>query len=244
MRWIINHIRGSVGVFLISFLIAPYLYLYHMKKKKEKEIKDKEYRKIIERQKQYYNSMMRNYIGIRKFQHDIGNQLFCLKRFLENRDVEGSLDYLRDIVFDYEKIGTKIETGNHILNMVVEDVVKEEDNIAIEWNGYFPGKTKIRDTDLSVLFANILKNAKEEVMNVPDRKITVTVRLLNGAVFISCKNAVNPERIRLRKGEGRGIGLVKVKEIVECYGGEMKIKSGEEFMIELLFYGVMNYADS
>ena len=60
MRWIINHIRGSVGAFLISFLIAPYLYLYHMKKKKEKEIKDKEYRKIIERQKQYYNSMMRN----------------------------------------------------------------------------------------------------------------------------------------------------------------------------------------
>ena len=77
MRWIINHIRGSVGAFLISFLIAPYLYLYHMKKKeKKKKIKDKEYRKIIERQKQYYNSMMRNYIGIRKFQHDIGNQLF------------------------------------------------------------------------------------------------------------------------------------------------------------------------
>ena len=80
-------------------------------------------------------------------------------------------------------------------------------------------------------------------MNVSERKITVTVRLLNGAVFISCKNAVNPERIGLRKGEGRGIGLVKVKEIVECYGGEMKIKSGEEFMIELLFYGVMNYAN-
>lgn len=244
MHRFISHIRGSIGLFLISVLIVPYLYFLHVKKRKKQEIEKREYQRIIKRQKQYHNRMMRRNIGIRKFQHDIRNQLFCLKRFLESGDIDGGLEYLQDMMHDCSKTGTKVETGNYIIDIVVEDIIKEEDHIAVEWNGCFPEKTKIKDTDLSILFANILKNAKEEIMDIPDKKITITVKLSSGAIFVSCKNAVDSSRIRPEKGEGRGIGLIKVKEIVERYHGDMKIERGEEFTIQLLFYDIVNCADA
>ncbi len=234
----ISHIREAAVLFLISILIVPYLYFFHVKKRKKQGIEKREYQRMLKRQKQHYDHMVSSNIGIRKFQHDIKNQLFCLKRLLENGNIDGGLEYLRDLLYDCGKIGTRIETGNDVIDAIVEDIIKEEDHIAIEWNGCFPKKTKIKDTDLSILFANILKNAREEIMDLPDKKIMVTVKLLNGSIFVSCKNATNPSRIRLGKGAGRGIGLVKVKEIVERYHGDMKIERGEEFVIELIFYDI------
>ena len=116
----------------------------------------------------------------------------------------------------------------------------KEDNIAVEWNGCFPERTKIKDTDLSVLFANILKNAKKEIKDMPDKKIAVSVKLLNGAVFVSCRNAVDKTHVRPGGKKGRGLGLMKVKEIMKRYHGDMKIENGEEFMIRLLFYDIIS----
>lgn len=226
-----------VGTVVTAMLCVCF---FSFKKGLDGDKKNKEYEVLIKKQKEYYDGIVRQDGEIRKFRHDIKTQLYCLKRLLEDGNIRGGMQYLRDIVEDYEGMGLKRETGNYILDLVVEDIIKEKDGIILEWNGQFPENTKMKDTDLCSLFANILKNAKEEVRDMAEKRITVTVKLQGGAVFVTCRNLKGRGRRREKGNRERGWGLAKVKDIVKRYGGELKIEDCRgEYVVKILLYNML-----
>ena len=223
------------------FMVVLLLYCCLKLLKREKMLSE-EYKQLVERQKEYYDRVLESgkesEMEMRRFRHDIKNHLFVLKKLFENNDSFGGLRYLENILEESNKTGIKVETGNHILNIVVEDIMKEEDGITLHWNGVFPQKTKIRDCDLCVLFSNILKNAKEEIKDFWDKNIEVEIKEWKNSLCIECRNAVNENRVRGNQ-EGRGIGLVDMKTIVKKYNGIVTSMSDKNYIIKILFYDIV-----
>lgn len=234
-----------IGVFicLSMFIMVLFLSCFYIKLLKREETVREEERQFIERQKKYCDKILvsekERVMDIRRFRHDIKNHLFVVKKLLEDNDVLGGLKYLQDVLEENNQPGLKIETGNYIIDIVIEDVIKEEDGIVLHWNGVFPQKIKMKDTDLCVLFSNILRNAKEEIMDSMEKEIEVNIRGWKKSLCIECQNVINGNRIRGDR-EGSGLGLLNVKSVVKKYRGNIVSKSGEKYMTRILFYDIID----
>lgn len=230
------------AILRMFILILPLCFLYIEMVKAEKALKE-ENRQFMEEQKRYYDEILskerETEIETRKFRHDIKNHLFVMKRLFEDNHIADGLRYLQNVLEESSKLGISVETGNCILNIVVEDIIKEEDEIVLRWNGVFPKRTKISDSDLCILFSNILKNAKEEVIELPEKEIVVTIKAWQNSLCVECVNMVNCNRIHTNVEKGKGLGLLNVKNVVKKYDGDMEVQSNEKYIIKILLYDVI-----
>ena len=104
-------------------------------------------------------------------------------------------------------------------------------------NAEIPGNIFVSDTDISVLFGNLIENAidacKEE--SGDDRKIDIRARLKGSTLCVTVDNTFTGTLRRTTDNEflstkhkGRGLGTQSVKSIAEQYGGvcRFEVKDG------------------
>ena len=104
-------------------------------------------------------------------------------------------------------------------------------------NAEIPGNIFVSDTDISVLFGNLIENAidacKEE--HGDDRKIDIRARLKGSTLCVTVDNTFTGTLRRTTDNEflstkhkGPGLGTQSVKSIAEHYGGicRFEVKDG------------------
>ena len=128
--------------------------------------------------------------------------------------------------------------GNFALNTVLVYYVQEAEksDISINVDVSIPNEVNISDSDLTVLFGNLLENAIDACKNIEieKRKIDLKIHKPNAeAIVFSIDNTfdgnikMKGNRFLSTKENGSGIGIESVKYVVNKYEGDIKIEINE-----------------
>lgn len=186
-------------------------------------------------QVKHYEQVEKTDNELRKFRHNYKNMKIGLMSLLNNKDTDGAKKYVADcdelLDIDY----TLYQTGNSIINAILSDkAMKVKDKgITIKFAGLIP-QTKISNTDLCIIFGNILDNAIEAVEKVDDniaKEINIDVYKKKDYLFITVTNptktevAIKDNKIVTSKDDksNHGLGLSSVEETLKKYDGHLDL---------------------
>lgn len=197
-------------------------------------------------QKHYYEELLGKEEDTRRYRHDMKNHLICLKNFAANGDVEKISEYLEEM----QEMAAGIQkrcylTGNEIIDAVTNYYLPqlgEETDVSVF------GKIHIMadEMKLCIIYANLLKNAVEELQRGGIEKPYLAIGFYQGWQYarITIENSISGEQtaqgletiLQTKKKDkiNHGIGLQNVKKAVEELGGRLELrKNGENFLAEV-----------
>lgn len=186
-------------------------------------------------QVKHYEQVEKTDNELRKFRHNYKNMKIGLMSLLDNNDIVDAKKYMADcdelLDIDY----TLYQTGNSIINAILSDkAMKVKDKgITIKFTGLIP-QTKISNTDLCIIFGNILDNAIEAVEKVNDdiaKEINIDVYKKKDYLFITVTNptktevAIKDNKVVTSKDDksNHGLGLSSVEETLKKYDGHLDL---------------------
>lgn len=209
--------------------------------------------KLIDQQKKYYQTLIDKESYTKRFRHDINNHIYCMQHLCEQGKYEELLNYLHDMQAHITDLNIDIQTGNDIVNIIVNDIFAKtrEDNVTIQWKGLLPENIKITAMDLCTIFSNLLTNAIEAVKNIDCenfRMIEVQIRRLENNILINISNPVK-EKITIINNrlittkddkEQHGLGSLNVEYCINKYGGAIYYSCiNNNFNVELVLSNVI-----
>lgn len=230
--------------------------------KKELEAQEEKYLRILSQKSELeYQLAMKSeeaaYLGkqesdiralhqsVRQLKHDMKNHLMVIASYLNSEDYEAAKTYTSQILDKLNTIHSYIETGNSLLNHILNEKLEfaRSCGIAIKAeieNISFAG---MRSIDFSALLTNLLDNAIEASKNEPDGELILHIFKERGYDAISIKNKIgksvlaeNPELNSTKEDkEKHGIGISQIKEIVTAYNGIYDFYEKEGYFCSRVF---------
>lgn len=209
--------------------------------------------KLIEQQKAYYQTLIEKEQYTKRFRHDINNHIICLEHLCEQEKYKELSDYIHDMQKYMDSLKIRIQTGNEIVNIIVNDLYNKnmENNIKIKWRGVLPQNTKISSMDLCTIFSNLFTNAMEAVKKLDEnteKMIDVQIKYHQENIVIQVKNPVT-EKVKVMNKrlittkdnkDQHGFGSMNVESCVKKYQGSLQYYNlDNEFMVELIFCNII-----
>ncbi len=185
-----------------------------------------------EANREYAKNLQRFEMQVREMKHDIANTMNVAATLCANEEYRQLDGYLQNMTEHIMKIGTEKYCShilvNYLLLMFAERFRKAKAEFRVK--AYLPSELTIEDNDLSSELNNILQNALEAIMKLPEeeRWVEITIRMEKSIVRIDCRNPYREEPVRADNGLLRtsksdarhhGLGMMIICEIAEKYGG-------------------------
>lgn len=178
----------------------------------------------------YYDEIEVTYRKMRGWRHDYHNHIQVLKANLVLGQYEQAMDYLDRLEKDLSSVDIFLRTGNVMVDAILNSKISliMEKNIAVDATAIVPQDIAISGIDLSVLIGNLLDNAMEGCMRIPNEKerfIRIYVDIVKKQLYISVTNSMNGavkkvgERFLSDKKGAHGFGLLRIDNIVAKYHG-------------------------
>lgn len=175
----------------------------------------------------HFEEVQSIYDKMRGWWHDYHNHIQALLALVG--DDERTRDYLWKLNKDLTEVDTVVKTGNVTVDAILNSkltLIKSKD-IPVDAVAKVPDDLKISEIDLCAIIGNLLDNAIEAVLPLPpeSRFIRIYIGMLKSQLYISVTNstASEPRKIGEKyvstKGEGRGVGLMRVDSIARRNGG-------------------------
>ena len=234
------------GFFLSLFLMqALFFHISKQKLRQELEIKNR----LLEEQERYYTLLLKKEEDTKKFRHDMNQQFLCLKELLCQQDYHRGISYLEECLEKKERMNYVIQTGNIILDILINDLVHTYP-VDVHWSGVFPEWISMKDTDLCILFSNLFLNAAEAAVQTSFSVIHIHVRFVQEHLQVQIKNPVvmkrtiQNQRIQTTKKEKflHGIGMSNANDIVKKYRGSIRYEYKEKtFLTTITFFSLDYY---
>lgn len=247
-----SSITGEDLLFTVYFYILLFLLLIEWQKTRL----DAEKRKVqLEINKLYYDTYEELIMSIRKKQHDFNNHINAIQGILytavsyeELRDQEEK--YLNEITQEHQQISilTKVENPLIAGFLTVKIQEAERKGINVEHNCIFPkAKINIPEYQLIEMMGILLDNAIEAVEQMDTGKqIQIQLLMAEGIASFSVTNTYLVSNVKdiskfftkgySTKGDNRGIGLYKLKEMIQKQKGEISLleeRIGEQKAIRM-----------
>lgn len=197
-----------------------------------------------EYQKLYADDLKKQYEEIHCIRHDVKQHYNILMTLIKKEQVSEAQKYLSDVITDNDLIDISVDTGNDIINAVLNSKLslarKSGIKVMFSISKDFFG---IDDIDWCSLLGNLLDNAIEACCKCPsDTYIDVQIKTDNDKVDITIKNtlpSIETDRqnnlISLKENSSEhGFGTKIIKNIIKKYHGQY------DFYIENnMFYNTM-----
>ncbi len=175
----------------------------------------------------HFEEVQSIYDKMRGWRHDYHNHIQALLALVG--DDERTRDYLWKLNKDLTEVDTVVKTGNVTVDAILNSkltLIKSKD-IPVDAVARVPDDLKISEIDLCAIIGNLLDNAIEAVLPLPPeaRFIRIYIGMLKSQLYISVTNstASEPRKVGEKyvstKGEGRGVGLMRVDGIAKRNGG-------------------------
>lgn len=193
--------------------------------------------------KRHVEEVQSIYTKMRGWRHDYKNHIQTLLALVGDDDK--TREYLWSLNKDLTEVDAVLKTGNIALDAILNSkltLIKSKD-IPVEAKANVPENLKISDADLCAVIGNLLDNAIEAVAALPKEEqfIRIYIGMLKSQLYISVINssAGSPrkrgEKYLSTKGEGRGLGLMRIDGIVKKAGGTVNRKTEQGvFATEIL----------
>ncbi len=186
----------------------------------------------------HYDEVEVMYRKMRAWRHDYHNHIQALKAYMSLSRYEQAMDYLDGLDKDLSTVDTVLKTGNVMVDAILNSKLSmiQEREIAVDATALVPGDISVSGIDLAVLIGNLLDNAMEACMEIPEegeRFIRIYIDIIKKQLYISVTNSMKGkagrrgERFLSRKAGNHGFGLLRIDSIVAKYGGFLNRQTEE-----------------
>lgn len=194
----------------------------------------------------HYEEVENMYRQVRGWRHDYKNHIQVMKNHLEAGEYDLLRSYLKTLNDDLIEIDTVLKTGNVMADAILNSKLTLAKNKGINTSATakLPETLSVSQTDFCVIVSNLMDNAIEAVLQIPDeekRFVRVYVGIFKGQLYISVSNSVGTELRKIAKsyyttkGEGHGFGLKRIDKIAAKYGGYVNRQDeGDVFATEVM----------
>lgn len=215
---------------LINFLLWRFLMPWYVQRKITRFQNE-----LVDR---HYDEVEVMYRKMRGWRHDHHNHIQVLKAYMSLSRYEQAMDYLDSLDKDLSAVDTVLKTGNLMVDAILNSKLSmiQERKIAVDATALVPGDISVSGIDLAVLIGNLLDNAMEACMEVPeekDRFIRIYIDIIKKQLYISVTNSMKGKagrtggRFFSRKEGNHGFGLLRIDSIVDKYGGFLNRQTEE-----------------
>ena len=233
----INITKGAVlGILAITLFIVLVILVYQKKEMKRLILlKDK----CISEQTEQYKTAMNKERELRRFRHDYNAHMTAISGLLANEEYDKLKEYIKSMGYFKEKFNL-VNSGNIITDAVFNQYKElcDKDNIEFEISGKLPENFNMAETDLCVLFSNLMSNAYEAAVQCEKDSSIIRTQIRNNDddVFIKMSNSVNGEVV-FKNGlpvtdkpdrKNHGFGVENILEVVERNGGYVEWKQSDK----------------
>ena len=194
----------------------------------------------------HYKEVDNMYKKMRGWRHDYRNHIQMMKALASNGDMEGIKAYLDELDTDLNTVDTVIKTGNAMADAILNSKISlaQSKDINVSADAHIPVKLKMSELDLCCIIGNLFDNAIEASMELPidQRMIRVYMDMKGSQLYISFTNLTAGKKLKkigklfgTTKGEGHGLGLIRMDGIVDRLGGYLSRNSEDgAFTTEIL----------
>ena len=197
--------------------------------------------KILIKQSEYYEKKIeadsKNINDTRKIKHDMKNHMYAIKNMAKNNMSKDIITYTNDILGKIEGEKVYINTGNYLIDGILNVKFEEVKNQGIDfkYDVKIPEGIKLPEFEVITILGNLLDNPIEGVKSIKDNKyIEVFISYKDSNLLIKIVNTFDGLVIKDNKGfvsrkeekVYHGIGLENVREQVEKSNGYMNIDTG------------------
>lgn len=238
-----------VFVFAIAFLVIGLLLIFYHRSSNHYQELAKMNQNLLEAKERYYQMMLEKEEETRRFRHDVSSHVTCVKQLLREENVQGARAYLEELGGTLEELRLKHQTGNTLVNAIVNDMCTKYPKVTLNWEGFLPTETTLSDMDLCTIFSNLLENAFYAASQCTmESAVDVTVKAVAGALSIIIENdrtgVVEEETGRLltQKEDKRnhGFGTRNVKDCVAKNDGTVYFEYTEtKFRVLVTLINIM-----
>lgn len=184
----------------------------------------------------HYAEVEGMYRKMRGWRHDYRNHIQTLKAYAAAGDLDAIRTYLDELDTDLSTVDTVVKTGNAMADAILNSKISLAASkcIRVEADAHVPLALTTPDMDLCVIIGNLFDNAIEASMELPpgQRLIRVYMCMKNTQLYISFTNLTAGSKLkksgrvfRSTKGEGHGLGLVRIDTVVDRLGGYLSRNS-------------------
>ena len=214
----------NVGAILIYYVVTRLI----LEQNQTLELEEKNHQ--LSMQAVQYENLQEKITDARRAKHDVRHHISLIREYVSKGELDALLKYLdgyNDSLPDDSLIRFCENPAANAVLLYFAQQAKDND-IDYIVNAEIPGDIFVSDTDISVLFGNLIENAidacKEE--HGDDRKIDIRARLKGSTLCVTVDNTFTGTLRRTTDNEflstkhkGRGLGTQSVKSIAEQYGG-------------------------
>jgi len=202
------------------------------------------------------NILMQNYEQINdhihevnSLKHDMRNHLTALNVFLKDDRYDEAKSYLDKYAIEVGEVTEAAYHSNYLINAMIHDLQRRSEVLRIKTTFSLKASpNSISDPDIVSLMTNIIENAVEACMKLPEereRYISLSITRREPYLAIVCENS-NPggiitgsqgidhdendsDRLLTSKNiKGHGDGLRTIERIAASYGGMMEISYDDD----------------
>ena len=194
----------------------------------------------------HYREVDNMYRQMREWRHDYRNHIQVMKAYAASGDMDAIQSYLDSLEQDLTTVDTVIKTGNRMTDAILNSKISiaHTKHIDVIADATIPVELGLSEVDLCIIIGNLFDNAIEASMTLPEdkRQIRVYMEVKNTQLYISFTNFTAQvkqmkigKRFASTKGEGHGLGLLRMDNIVERLSGYLNRNSEDgAFTTEIL----------
>ena len=244
---LVNRVQ-PLGAIILVFLLGLMAFLIELFYRIARSITDsaalREENHFLAAQASQY-ALLSGYIReTRRLRHDFRQHLRVLSGLAAKGDAAALTAYLKEVGGEeHEEI--RFVFANPSLNALAGyyDALARERGVALEWRGSLPEQLGIPDAELCVLLGNLVENALDGALTLPEGKrgAKVICRMSGDLLCVIVENGYDGQARRKKDGfastkhTGESYGLESVRATVARYHGSLTVDAEEGiFRVNLL----------
>ncbi|XMB86213.1 GHKL domain-containing protein [Mycoplasmatota bacterium WC44] len=228
---------GLIGLLVVN-IFSFYLFSTIM----EKAEKTKQLALLKQRRESdelRYKEIRSRSLQLRALEHDYNKHLNSIGNLAVEKDYAKIVNYVNEVLNTEVNYLNQDYTGYKLVDIIIEDTIKKLRDIGtkVELDINNCDFSRIKDSDLSILFGNLFDNVLESVKESNDKFMYFGITKVKGYIKIEITNSSDKEPlikgdIILSNKEGkneRGFGTRNIRKIVSKYEGLISYKHYNEY---------------
>lgn len=220
------------GVMLIISTVIVYIVCEHIVSKniEIQYLQSLSHKKEIDNKS--YQLMKEKYNELKIMTHDFNKYCNSIEGLL-NKEQDEALHMTQAIKSKSKEFLLVEYTNNTALNILLSQKMKECNDENIDFRLYVKDidLSFIRELDIVAIFANLIDNAMESCMNSAQRKIFLSINIMNDSyIVIRIDNSADNEPVIInnhlttwkKDKENHGIGFLSIQKALEKYNGSLR----------------------
>jgi len=191
--------------------------------------------KLLDMQKEYYLAIKSRIEESKKTSHDFRQNILLIRSYAEKGSNNKLIEFIDRYVESFKGMPDILLCKNDAINSILSYYIKigEKDQIRIDIHINLPEKLPYSDSDLCVIFGNLLENAVEACRRInSDRYIILRAKKINNSIVIAVDNSFDGNAcsygktfLSLKRNGQEGIGLSSIRSVANKYEGDASFEA-------------------